>query len=78
MLKVVHDIIGNNAYISYHSTRLKLIKTLMLMVVMFGFKGALSGLRQLWAIESPLKAMKNTFYFTGKDLVILKIFKFLS
>ena len=48
------------------------------MVVMFGFKGALSGLRQLWAIESPLKAMKNTFYFTGKALVILKIFKFLS
>ena len=41
-------------------------------------KGALSGLRQFLANESPLKMIKNTFYFPLKDLSILKIFKFLS
>ena len=41
-------------------------------------KGALSGLRQFLAIESPLKIMKNAFYFTAKGLFVLKIFKFLS
>ena len=42
------------------------------------FKGALSRLRQFLAFESPLKMIKNTFYFTLKALFILKIFKFLS
>ena len=28
-------------------------------------KGALSGLRQFLATESPLKMMKNAFYFTS-------------
>ena len=42
------------------------------------FKGALSGLRKFLAIESPLKIMKNIFYFTLKALFVLKIFKFLS
>ena len=28
--------------------------------------------------ESPLKMMKNAFYFTLKALFVLKIFKFLS
>ena len=41
-------------------------------------KGALSGLRQFLAAESPLKMMKNAFYFTSKALFLLKIFKFLS
>ena len=41
-------------------------------------KGALSGLRQFLATESPLKMMKNAFYFTSKGLFVLKIFKFLS
>ena len=41
-------------------------------------KGALSGLRQFLAIESPLQMMKNAFYFTSKALLVLKIFKFLS
>ena len=41
------------------------------------FKGTLSGLRQHLATESPLKMMKNTFYFTTKALFVLKIFKFL-
>ena len=46
--------------------------------VFAGFKGALSGLKQILAIESPLKMMKNAFYFTSKALFVLKIFKFLS
>ena len=41
-------------------------------------KGALSGLRQYLANESPLKLMKNAFYFTLKPFFVLKIFKFLS
>ena len=41
-------------------------------------KGALSGLRQFLATESPLKMMKNALYFTLKTLFVLKIFKFLS
>ena len=41
------------------------------------FKGALSGLRQFLANKSPLKMMKNAFYFTSKAIFILKILKFL-
>ena len=33
---------------------------------------------QFLATESPLKMMKNPFYFTLKALCIFKIFKFLS
>ena len=44
----------------------------------FVVKDALSGLRQFLATESPLKMMKNAFYFTLKALFILKMFKFLS
>ena len=40
-------------------------------------KSALLGLRLL-AIESPLKMMKDAFYFTTKALFVLKIFKLLS
>ena len=42
------------------------------------FKGALSGLRQFLAIESPLKIKKNAFYFTLKACPVLKIFRLLS
>ena len=42
------------------------------------FKGVLLGLRQSLATESPLKLMKNAFYFTIKALFVFKIFKFLS
>ena len=42
------------------------------------FKGALLGLRQYLATGSPLKMMKNAFYFILKGLFVLKIFKFLS
>ena len=42
------------------------------------FKGALSGVRQFLANESPSKMMKNAFYFTIKTLFVLKVFKFLS
>ena len=41
-------------------------------------KGALSHLRQFLATKSPLKMMKNAFYFTSKALFVLKMFKFLS
>ena len=41
-------------------------------------KDTLSGLRQFLENESPLKMMKNAFYFTLKALFVLKIFKFLS
>ena len=41
-------------------------------------KGALEGLRQFLATETPLKMMKNPFYFTSKALFVLKIFKFFS
>ena len=41
-------------------------------------KGALPGLRQFLATESPLSVMKNVFYFILKALLVLKIFKFLS
>ena len=41
-------------------------------------KGTLSELRQFFAFESPLKMMKNTFYFTLKAPFVLKIFKVLS
>ena len=36
-------------------------------------KGALLPLRQLLAIGSPLKMMKNAFYFTPKAFLVLKI-----
>ena len=41
-------------------------------------KGALSGLRPYLANESPLKIMKNAFYFSLKAPFVLKIFKLLS
>ena len=41
-------------------------------------KGVLLGLRHFLAIESPLKMMKNAFYFTSKALFVVKIFRFLS
>ena len=44
----------------------------------FVLRVALSGLRQFWGTESPLKMMKNVFYFASKALLVLKIFKFLS
>ena len=40
------------------------------------FQGVLSGLRQFLASGSPLKMMKNAFYFTLKALFLHKIFKF--
>ena len=37
------------------------------------FRGALLGLRQFLATESPEKMMKNTFYFSLKPLFVLKV-----
>ena len=67
-----------------HSTRKKYslkLSSLSLKVLNLDwlhFKDALSGLRQFLATESPLKMMKNAFYFIIKALFVLKIFKFLS
>ena len=47
-------------------------------ILITNFKDKLSGLRQFLATGSPLKKMKNAFYFTLKALFVLKIFKFLS
>ena len=44
----------------------------------YGFRAALSDLRQFLAIEAPLRMMNTAFYFTLKSLFVLKIFKFLS
>ena len=41
-------------------------------------KAALSGLRQFFATESPLKMMKILLILPWKVLFVLKIFKFLS
>ena len=41
-------------------------------------KDALSGQRQFLTTQSPLKMLKNVFYFNLKPLFVLKIFKFLS
>ena len=38
------------------------------------FKGPLLGLRQFLKIESPLKMMKNAFYYMSKALFVLEIF----
>ena len=35
-------------------------------------------LRIIWFIDSPLKIMKNAFYFMLKPLFVLRLFKFLS
>ena len=42
------------------------------------FKGTFSCLRWYLATESPLKMLKNSFYFTLNVLLVPKIFKFLS
>ena len=47
-------------------------------VEVHGIIGALPSLRQFLATESPLKVMRNAFYFTLKAPLVLNIFKFLS
>ena len=49
-----------------------------IVLILWGFKGALSGLRPFLAAVIFFKMVKNTFYFTLKALFVLKIFKFLS
>ena len=47
-------------------------------VLILKLKGELSGLRQFSATVSPLKMMKNAFYFTLKAFFVFKILQFLS
>ena len=42
--------------------------------ICFYFKGALSGLRQFFVTEIPLKIMENALYFTVKSIFVLHIF----
>ena len=49
----------------------------ILMPIYSEFKGAFSGLGQYLGTESPLKLMKNAFYFTLEAAFVPKIFKFL-
>ena len=44
-------------------------------IVQYKVTRALSDLRQYFATESPLKVIKNAFYFTSKALLVPKIFK---
>ena len=44
--------------------------------ILFSFKGTLSGLKQFLASESPLKVMKNAFYFTLKAPFVLRYLSF--
>ena len=56
-------------------------RKLKLVWTIFGFKVELSRSKKICVIcltESPLKMMKNAFYFILKALFILKILKFLS
>ena len=67
---------GKTFFLSW--TEIKKMNAIANNVQVKEFKGTLSGLRQFLATESPLKMMKNAFYFTPKALFILKIFKFSS
>ena len=51
---------------------------MFLMDFFSSIKGALLGLKQFLATESPLKMMKNAFYFTLIALFVLNIFKLSS
>ena len=59
-------------------TKSKVFTEIQLSRSLIFFQGALLSLRQFLATESPLKIMKNAFYFTPKALFVLTIFKFLS
>ena len=48
------------------------------MFIAVKFTGLLSGLGQFQTIQSPLKMMKNDFYFMLKAPFVLEIFTFLS
>ena len=50
----------------------------MLILLKAHSKVYLESLREFLATESPLKMMKNAFFFTLKALFVLKVFKFLS
>ena len=51
------------------------IESIVFRIKILNFKDAFSVLRQFLTTESPLKVMKNAFYFTSKARFVLKIFK---
>ena len=59
----------------------KLMAVVNVNLKLFAFKVGLSSskkIRVICLIESPLKIMKNAFYFILRALSVLKIFEFLS
>ena len=48
----------------------------VLILIVVKVKGTLSSLRQFLQTKSPLKLMKNAFYFNLKYLFVPKIFTF--
>ena len=63
--KIIHDLSKSNGIVETVKRKKKR-------------KGTLSGLRQFLGTATPLKMLKNAFYFTSKVFFVLKIFKFLS
>ena len=61
-----------NAFYLHEKLLMRLLFFLKNELYVREFKGALSGLRQYLANESPLKMMKNAFYFTLRWLVGLR------
>ena len=57
--------------------KIKSLTTLTTLSYFTTIKSAFSSLRQFLATKSPLRMMKNAFYFTSKALSFFKIFKFL-
>ena len=62
----------------YHIETSPLICTANQSTSCYTIKISVSSLTQLLATESPLKMIKDSFYFMLKTLFVLKIFKFLS
>ena len=61
-----------------HGHKYTICKMCLSLMMATCIKSALSGLRQFLVTESPLKMIKNAFYFNSKALFVLKIFKVFS
>ena len=75
---VFHLAIKKSKTESSEFTNTNICETYVIYLILVLFKDTLSGPRQFLATGSPLRVMKNVFYFTSESLFVLKIFKFLS
>ena len=80
VLKICSKFTGEHPYRSAISIKLLhlFLRTDLYSCFWTSVKGAISGLIHFSAAKTPLKMMKNSFYFTKKVLFFLKLFKFLS